>query len=86
MYARLCALTEKDEAYDRGYEWWLMHEAQDRNPTALLYGLPWTFPAWVTTTGEGGAGLDVPDVLTAKTAECVGSHSCSLPTASGVRG
>ena len=37
--------TPTDEAYDRGYEWWLMKEAQRRNPGLVLYGLlldlPW---------------------------------------------
>jgi galactosylceramidase len=30
-----------DLSYKRGYEWFLMVEAQKRNPTILGYGLPW---------------------------------------------
>lgn len=38
-----------DEAPDmeRGYEFWLMKEARARNPNITLYGLPWTWPAWI---------------------------------------
>jgi hypothetical protein len=39
--------TETDESYQRGYEWWLMREAKQRHSGMVLYGLPWTFPAWV---------------------------------------
>lgn len=39
-----------DENYHRGYEWWLMKEAKRRNPSIILYGLPWDFPAWL---GDG---------------------------------
>ena len=31
--------TETDEAYDRGYEWWLMKQAKEKNQDILLYGL-----------------------------------------------
>ncbi|WP_158542943.1 discoidin domain-containing protein [Phytoactinopolyspora halophila] len=30
----------------RGYEWWLMAEAQERNPDIAFYGLPWGAPGW----------------------------------------
>jgi hypothetical protein len=30
----------------RGYEWWLMSEARERNPGIKFYGLPWGAPAW----------------------------------------
>ena len=36
-----------DLNYQRGYEWWLMTQAKQRNPDIKLYGLPWAFPAWV---------------------------------------
>ena len=32
---------------DRGFEWWLMHEAKQRNPDIELYGLLWGAPGWV---------------------------------------
>jgi galactosylceramidase len=46
--------TADDESYERGYEWWLMREAKARRPPLLLYGLPWTFPGWLTASGQGG--------------------------------
>jgi len=36
--------------FHRGYEFWLANEAKKRNPSILLYALPWEWPAWV---GEG---------------------------------
>ncbi|GFO19229.1 galactocerebrosidase [Plakobranchus ocellatus] len=39
-----------DENYSRGYEWWIMKEAKQRNPDIKLYGLPWGFPGWL---GQG---------------------------------
>ena len=43
-----------DEAYDRGYEWWLMKEAKARQENIVLYGLPWTFPGCVRGHTLGG--------------------------------
>eukprot|EP00045_Choanoeca_perplexa_P015139 m.184168 g.184168 ORF g.184168 m.184168 type:complete len:838 (-) comp16901_c0_seq12:1061-3574(-) len=40
-----------DLSYKRGYEWFLMVEAQKRNPAIVGYGLPWGYPAWI---GNGG--------------------------------
>jgi galactosylceramidase len=31
----------------RGYEFWLMREAKDRNPAVILEYLPWSFPGWL---------------------------------------
>jgi len=31
----------------RGYEFWLMKEARDRNPEVILEYLPWSFPGWL---------------------------------------
>jgi len=31
---------------DRGYEWWLMREAKQRNPDIVLSGLSWGAPGW----------------------------------------
>ncbi|XP_046548415.1 galactocerebrosidase-like [Haliotis rubra] len=39
--------TATDQNYTRGYEWWLMKEAKQRNPNIKLYGLPWGWPGWV---------------------------------------
>ena len=65
-----------DEAYDRGYEWWLMKEAKARKDSIVLYGLPWTFPGWVTASGKGGRTGNtnltaIADVLTPRTAAYV---------------
>eukprot|EP00039_Didymoeca_costata_P015895 m.276313 g.276313 ORF g.276313 m.276313 type:complete len:844 (+) comp16299_c0_seq7:55-2586(+) len=39
----------KDETpnFNRGYEWWLMKEAKQRNPDIKLYALPWAWPGWL---------------------------------------
>jgi len=37
----------RPEYFQRGYEWWLMHEAKKRNPRILLDVLQWGAPAWV---------------------------------------
>ncbi len=34
---------------NNGYEWWLMEQAQDRNPDIKFYGLAWGAPGWVGT-------------------------------------
>ncbi|MBO0802052.1 MAG: hypothetical protein J2P25_03110 [Nocardiopsaceae bacterium] len=31
----------------RGYEWWLMEQAKERNPNIKFYALEWGAPAWV---------------------------------------
>ena len=41
-----------EENYERGYEWWLMKEAKQRNPDIKLYGLSWGFPGWVAEGGD----------------------------------
>ncbi len=33
--------------FDRGYEWWLMEEAQKRNPNITLDSLAWGAPGWI---------------------------------------
>ena len=40
----------KPEYFDRGYEWWLMKEAQKRNPAIFLDCLEWGAPGWI---GDG---------------------------------
>ncbi|PSL08468.1 F5/8 type C domain-containing protein [Haloactinopolyspora alba] len=39
--------TPTDLDCNRGFEWWLMHEAKERNPDIKLYGLVWGLPGWV---------------------------------------
>ncbi len=36
-----------DHDYSRGYEWWLMKEAQRRNPKIVLDSLAWGAPGWI---------------------------------------
>ena len=37
----------KPEYYQRGYEYWLMKEARNRNPDLILGALEWTIPAYL---------------------------------------
>jgi galactosylceramidase len=39
--------TPADLNYTRGYEWWLMSEAVDRNPDIVLDCLAWGAPGWI---------------------------------------
>ncbi len=39
--------TRDEENYYRGYEWWLMEEAKQRQPEIILSALPWSAPGWV---------------------------------------
>src|ERR1051325_7308334 len=39
--------SRDDENYSRGYEWWLMREANKRNPEISLDGVAWGSPGWV---------------------------------------
>ncbi len=43
------AITREELAHprDRGYEFWLMREARNRNPQVLLDCLPWSYPGWI---------------------------------------
>lgn len=40
-------VTPSSEYYDRGYEWWLMKEAKNRNPSIYLDCLCWGLPGWI---------------------------------------
>jgi len=42
--------SKDDLNYNRGYEWWLMREAKQRNPDLTLDACAWGCPAWV---GDG---------------------------------
>src|SRR6185312_3553798 len=39
--------TKNDENYFRGYEWWIMKEAKNRNPEITLDANGWSAPRWV---------------------------------------
>lgn len=45
------AITQSELAnpVSRGYEFWLMREAHDRNPQIILNCLPWAFPYWMSS-------------------------------------
>lgn len=40
--------SELTSPKDRGYEFWFMKEARNRNPSIMLDYLPWCFPYWVS--------------------------------------
>ena len=43
------AFTEEElkNPVSRGYEFWFMREAKNRNPNVILEYLPWSFPGWL---------------------------------------
>ena len=41
---------DEEPDFNRGYEWWLMKQAKQRNPAIELWGLPWAFPGWIDAT------------------------------------
>lgn len=43
------AITKEElkNPVSRGYEFWLMKEAKERNPDVILEYLPWSFPGWL---------------------------------------
>jgi len=59
---------EGDENYERGYEWWLMKEAKNRNPKIQLYGLPWAWPGWLGIGGDHDTPSKSPFTHVNKTA------------------
>ena len=46
--------SRTDQNYNRGYEWWLMGQAQARNPNIKFYGLEWGAPGWFTADLSAG--------------------------------
>jgi galactosylceramidase len=54
--------------FERGYELWLLAEAKKRNPALITYGLPWTWPRFLTCapgtlancSGLGGSPFAYP--------------------------
>ncbi|MFD8600350.1 RICIN domain-containing protein [Kitasatospora sp. NPDC059646] len=59
---------------NRGYEWWLMAQARQRNPAITFYGLEWAGPGWF----DGGMwSQDNIDYLT-KWLGCADSHGLSV--------
>lgn len=54
---------ELNNPVSRGYEFWLMKEARDRNPDIILDFLPWAFPYWLGT--PFGQKQDYADYFTA---------------------
>ncbi|MDL2309570.1 hypothetical protein LJC39_00375 [Parabacteroides sp. OttesenSCG-928-B22] len=42
--------TRDDLNYSRGYTWWILREAQKRNPNLTLDGTAWSAPGWI---GDG---------------------------------
>ena len=63
--------SKNDENYFRGYEWWIMREAKNRNPAVTLDGVAWSARAGsatatsgrrtcATTTSSGSRASDAP--------------------------
>jgi hypothetical protein len=44
--------SRTDQNYNRGYEWWLMGQAQARNPNIKFYGLEWGAPGWFQASSD----------------------------------
>jgi galactosylceramidase len=55
--------SELSDPVSRGYEFWLMKAARDRNPNIVLDFLPWSFPYWLGT--PFGQKQDYADYFTA---------------------
>lgn len=55
---------------DRGYEWWLMAQAQQRNPNIEFYGLEWGAPGWL----DGGRWSDDNVSYTVAWLDCARQH------------
>ncbi len=47
-----------DQNYTRGYEWWLMSQAKQRNPNITLGALAWGAPGWI-----GGGNFYSQDMI-----------------------
>ncbi|MRV70311.1 DUF1080 domain-containing protein [Duganella sp. FT92W] len=50
-----------DLNYSRGYTWWLMREARQRNPALTLDGAAWSAPGWLGDKGGLFAGTEYSD-------------------------
>ena len=44
-----------EKCYNRGYEWWLLKEAKNRNPAIKTYALAWGVPGWIGQNGNASA-------------------------------
>ena len=68
--------TKTDENYDRGYEWWLMEQARQRNPAVVLDATAWSAPAWV---GNGNFwSQDTADYLSKWIMGAKSAHSLDI--------
>jgi len=56
-----------------GYEWWLMEQAQARNPNIKFYALAWTAPGWVGGWFNNNSITYLADWLT-----CAASHGLTI--------
>ncbi|MEV1023190.1 galactosylceramidase [Streptomyces sp. NPDC050264] len=66
--------TRTEVNCDRGYEWWLMEEAQKRNPQIRFYGLEWGAPGWF----EGGFWSDDNVAYLTKWLGCADRHGLDI--------
>jgi glycosyl hydrolase family 59/ricin-type beta-trefoil lectin protein/glycosyl hydrolase family 59 (putative galactocerebrosidase) len=60
---------------NNGYEWWLMEQAQSRNPSIKFYGLAWGAPGWI-----GGGNFWSTDMINYLVAwlNCAKSHGLTI--------
>jgi len=68
--------SKTDENYYRGYEWWLMEQARQRNPAVVLDATAWSAPAWV---GNGNFwSQDTADYLSKWIMGAKSAHSLDI--------
>jgi galactosylceramidase len=68
--------SKTDENYYRGYEWWLMEQARQRNPAVVLDATAWSAPAWV---GNGNFwSQDTADYLSKWIMGAKSAHSIDI--------
>jgi galactosylceramidase len=68
--------SKTDENYYRGYEWWLMEQARQRNPAVVLDATAWSAPAWV---GSGNFwSQDTADYLSKWIMGAKSAHSLDI--------
>ncbi|MCZ0982181.1 RICIN domain-containing protein [Streptomyces diastatochromogenes] len=59
---------------DRGYEWWLMEQAKQRNPEIRFYGLEWAGPGWF----NGGMWSQDNITYLTKWLDCAKGHGLTV--------
>ena len=68
---------------DSGYEWWLMEQAQERNPNIVFYGLQWAAPSWVAGAQLKPAPATTSSSLANQSSKAAKSSSSNRSIGSG---